>query len=193
MLPAMRLVAPLAAGFGLAIACGGSVGGDLTKDGGSGGGISGSGGSTAGTGGWAAFGGTGGTGFGGVGGKDAGLGGSGGYVDPGCPDAAPPPPMKECDPFAKPTGCPGGEACYPFVQYPQKKCDQEIFGTFCAPGGTGKQGDPCGGSLCAGGHVCVITGVGTQCVQLCPLTGEDGCPAGLFCVPIDVEGFGGCF
>ena len=85
------------------------------------------------------------------------------------------------------------EGCYPYVQYPSGKCDKEQFGTFCAPGGTGKQGDPCGGSLCASNFVCVITGVGTQCVQLCPLVGDDKCPNGLFCVPIDVEGYGGCF
>lgn len=193
MLAPMRGIVFVAAGFGLAVACGGTVGGDVVPDGGAGtGGIAGFGGSGGGFGGFSAFGGVGGGGFGG-GVTDSGFGGSGGYVDPGCPDAAPPPPMKECEPFATPTGCPTGEACYPFVQYPAKKCDQEVYGTFCAPAGSGKQGDPCGGNLCAANHVCVITGVGTQCVQMCPLTGEDGCPPGLFCVPIDVQGFGGCF
>jgi hypothetical protein len=124
--------------------------------------------------------------------SDAGAGGSAGFVDPGCPDAAPPPPDYQCQPFENPTGCPFGEACYPWVDYPTGPCDHEEFGTICAPAGIGGQGDPCTG-LCAAGHVCVITGQGTQCVQLCQLIGEDNCPAGLFCVPIDVEGFGGCF
>ncbi len=201
MLPAMRdgLVGAVLL---LATACGGSVGSDGTGGthgvggfGGSGGfgGTSGFGG-TGGTGATGGFGGTGATGgFGGTGGT-GGSGGTGGYIDPGCPDAGPPPPpLNECDPFASPTGCAAGEGCYPYVQYPSGKCDKEQFGTFCAPGGTGKQGDPCGGSLCASNFVCVITGVGTQCVQLCPLVGDDKCPPGLFCVPIDVEGYGGCF
>ena len=168
--------------------CGGSVGETSPGQGGSGG----SGGLSGGSGGLGGFGGFG--GFGGTGGHSGGTGGgSGGFIDPGCPDAAAPPPDLECDPFKKPTGCPPNEACYPFVQYPAGKCAKEIHGTRCSPAGTGTQGDPCGGSLCAANHVCVITGRGTQCVQLCPLKGADGCPKGLFCVPIDVEGFGGCF
>lgn len=129
----------------------------------------------------------------------AGSGGSGGatvdsgYVDPGCPDAPVAEPVRECDPFSVPSGCSFGDACYPFVSYPSGVCDQETFGTFCLPPGTGQQGDPCAGEPCAGGFVCVVTGQGNQCVQLCPLQGEDGCPPGLFCVPVDVEGFGACF
>ncbi len=175
----------------MALACGGSVGGDGTGDaglGGSGGLIGiGGGGTGGGFGGFAAFGGS--------GGGSGGLvtGGTGGYVDPGCPDAAPPPKIEECDPFANPTGCGPGEGCYPFVQYPQQKCDKEQFGTICAPAGSGKQGEPCGGELCAAGFVCVVTGVGTQCVKICKLSGASSCPPGLFCVPVDVEGIGGCF
>lgn len=191
MLRSMRTtLLPLAA---LAlIACGGSVGGDNRPDGGFGaaGGFGGVGGSSAGGGfgGFAAFGGTG----GGLGGS-GGTGGTGGYIDPGCPDAAPPPKIEECDPFANPTGCGPGEGCYPTVQYPQFKCDQEVFGTICAPAGTKTQGQPCGGELCAAGFVCVVTGLGTQCVKICKLEGASSCQPGLFCVPIDVEGIGGCF
>jgi hypothetical protein len=179
----------------VAVACGGSVAGDPNGTGGAGG--TGAGGTGA-TGGTIPIGGTGGTPItGGTGGKDAGkdakTGGTGGtYVDPGCPDAAPPPPIKDCDPFGVNT-CKSGEACYPFVQYPSKPCEQEIFGAICAPVGNGVQGDPCGASNCAGGFVCVVTGQGTECVQLCDLFGAAKCPQGLFCVPIDVEGIGGCY
>lgn len=178
----------------LGLACGGAIGADGDGDGGPGGGAGGTGAtggwSFGGTGGSGAFGGSGGAGFGGTGGA---TGGTGGFIDPGCPDAAAPPPTKECEPFATPTGCPAGQGCYPFVQYPSGPCEKEQHGTFCAPGGTGKQGDPCGGELCAIGHVCVVTGVGTQCVKMCSPTGPSSCPPGLFCVPVDVEGIGGCF
>lgn len=117
------------------------------------------------------------------------------YVDPGCPDAEAPPPQLECDPYDQGNGdCQPGDGCYIFVQYPDEPCEQEIYGSYCAPPGPGDQGDPCGGAQdCGVGHVCVVTGAGTQCVQLCPLTGPSGCPDGLTCEAIDVEGFGGCF
>lgn len=114
------------------------------------------------------------------------------YYDPGCPDAAPPPVTEECDSFAKPTTCPGGEGCYPFVQYPSGPCQQELYGTVCRAVGIGHQGDPCGGGDCAAGFVCVVTGAGDQCVQLCHLGGAKDCPSGLVCVPIDSNGYGGC-
>lgn len=193
----LRGFGSVVAGIGLAVACGGSTStdGDGTGGAGSGGGGAGGMGATGGTIVTGGFGGIGATG--GIGGKDAGkdakTGGTGGtYVDPGCPDAPPPPPIKDCDPFG-PNTCKQGEACYPFVQYPSKPCEQEIFGAICAPVGTGKQGDPCGAQNCAGGFVCVVTGQGTECVQLCDLFGAAKCPPGLFCVPIDVEGIGGCY
>jgi hypothetical protein len=116
------------------------------------------------------------------------------YVDPGCPEAGPPVTDYRCDPYNQPNGtCSGGQACYIFVQYPQKPCDQEIYGSLCVTAGSGQQGDPCGGTQqCAGGFVCVIAGSGTQCVELCKLSGQDGCPAGLVCEAIDIDGFGGC-
>lgn len=183
----------IAVGLGVALAgaCGGSVEGSRESVGGTGGLVGGGGGGT---------GGTGGTHLGGTGGKDAGkdakpdskTGGTGGYVDPGCPDAEPPPPQIECDLF-DPSTCPPELACYPYVQYPSGPCDFEVYGTVCTVPGTGKQGEPCGSTNCAAGFVCVITGQGTECVQLCNLVGPDNCPEGLFCVPIDVEGVGGCY
>jgi hypothetical protein len=116
------------------------------------------------------------------------------YVDPGCPDAGPPLTNYMCDPFNQNNGnCMFGDGCFIFVQYPQEPCGQEIYGAVCSPAGPGGQGDPCGGFPdCGGGFVCVVSGAGNQCVQLCPLTGKDGCAPGLSCEPIDVEGFGGC-
>src|SRR5262245_2629559 len=116
------------------------------------------------------------------------------YTDPGCPDAPPPIYDYQCDPYNQFNGdCASGEACYIYVDYPSDPCGQETYGSICSAAGFGQQGDPCGSPLdCAAGLVCVVTGSGTQCVHLCPLTGQDGCPEGLVCEPIDVEGFGGC-
>jgi hypothetical protein len=115
-------------------------------------------------------------------------------VDPGCPDQPPPIEDFQCDPYNQFNGdCASGEACYIFVDYPSEPCGQEIYGAYCFLEGSGGQGAPCNGGLdCQAGHVCVITGSGTQCVQLCNLFGNDGCPPGLLCEAIDVEGFGGC-
>jgi hypothetical protein len=116
------------------------------------------------------------------------------FMDPGCGDPLPPLQDFQCDPYDQFNGdCMAGEGCYIYVQYPSEPCGQEIYGALCLPAGMGEQGASCsGGQQCAPGHVCVITGSGTQCVHLCSLTGKDGCPPGLVCEPIDVEGFGGC-
>ena len=154
--------------------------------------------------------GSGGTGTGGAGSwrRDGGAGGpqDGGtevprdvrsdYVEPDCPDAAPLPVRIECDLSAAYSGCPSGQACYPYVFYPDSDddCAQEQYGTTCAPEGDGVQGDPCTGASCAGGHSCVLTGQGTQCVELCDVFGENTCPPGYLCLPIDVQpGVGGCY
>lgn len=131
---------------------------------------------------------------GGTGGFDAGHDAFDEYHDPGCPDAGPPLTQFMCDPYHQFNGdCQPGEGCYIFVQYPMEPCGQEIYGSACAPVGPGQQGDPCGGAQdCGAGFVCVVSGSGTQCVQLCPLMGEDNCPPGFVCEPIDVQGFGGC-
>lgn len=123
---------------------------------------------------------------------DGGIDATSDYVDPGCPDAAPPIEEFFCDPYEQ-TGCQPGEGCFIFVDYPSEPCGPETYGSFCLLEGFGSQGDPCFGAQdCQGGFTCVITGSGTQCVQLCALEGEDGCAAGLVCEAIDVEGFGGC-
>ncbi len=46
------------------------------------------------------------------------------FVDPGCPDAPPPPTEYKCDPF-NPTACKAGEGCYPYVIYPTEPCEHE--------------------------------------------------------------------
>jgi hypothetical protein len=114
------------------------------------------------------------------------------FVDPGCPDKPPPILDFQCDAYNQNNGdCPPGDGCYISVDYPDEPCQQEVYSTFCMPAGLGQQGDSCNQG-CAAGHVCVVTGSGTQCVKLCPLKGNDDCPPGLVCEPIDVEGFGGC-
>lgn len=180
----------------LAVAgCGGSVANVSGSGGAAGFGAAGGAGATGGTGGTGGFGAFG--GFDGGPPSDSGPDGvvdaTSDYYDPGCPDAAPLPVDNECDLFHQPGGCPAGEACYPYVDYPTEPCQQERYGTLCAMPGTGGQGDPCPGQGCAMGFVCVITGNGTQCVQDCSLSGPNTCPQGLLCEPIDVKGYGGCF
>jgi hypothetical protein len=133
---------------------------------------------------------------------DGGTGGFGGgpidaqpdYTDPGCPDAGAPMTMFMCDPYNQNNGdCPPAEGCYIFTDPPETPCAQEVYGASCEHQGSGQQGTPCGGSEgCAAGFTCVVSGSGNQCVQLCELQGDTGCPNGLVCNPIDVQGFGGC-
>jgi len=118
------------------------------------------------------------------------------YDEPECPDAAPPPIERWCDPFEPHADCPAGEACYPFVEYPDPNddCAQERYGTICAPEGYGVQGTPCEAGDCAAGYICVLTGQGTQCLQMCDTYGENTCPPGFFCEQIDIQpGLGGCY
>jgi hypothetical protein len=127
-------------------------------------------------------------------GGDAGPDGFDAWVDPPCEDTPPPIEDFACDPYDQDNGdCLDGEGCFIFVEYPPDVCSQEIFGSVCLPEGPGEQGDSCAGPTdCQGGYVCVVTGSGNQCVEFCNLEGESGCPPGLVCEPIDVEGFGGC-
>lgn len=118
------------------------------------------------------------------------------YVDPGCPDAEPPPPIAECDPFASPTGCEAGLACYPFVERPGGDgCDFERFGAICMPPGQVQAGERCGASYgwCDAGLLCVVGALsGARCLQLCDPFGPETCSGGLVCSPVDVEGYGVC-
>jgi hypothetical protein len=116
------------------------------------------------------------------------------FVDPGCPPVVTRPPVDECDPLEEPSGCPAGESCFPFVDYPSGPCEVERFGAICLLAGPGTQGDSCARDACAADHICVSTGRGTQCARLCALAADAPkvCAPGLLCLPIDIEGFGGC-
>jgi hypothetical protein len=116
------------------------------------------------------------------------------FVDPGCPPASDLPSINECDPLAAASGCPQGESCFPYVDYPSGPCEVERYGTICLPAGPGTQGDSCANQACAADHICVSTGRGTQCARLCglELDAPRVCAPGLLCLPIDIEGFGGC-
>lgn len=118
------------------------------------------------------------------------------FVDPGCPDAEPPPPELECDPLATPTGCDSGLACYPFIERPGGEgCDFEQFGATCLPPGSVQVGERCGGDFgwCDAGLLCVVGALsGARCLKLCDPYGPNTCSAGLICAPVDVEGYGVC-
>ena len=172
-------------GLGCA-ACGGEVSTSADR-GGSGG--------TAGNGALTATGGSGGTNLYVDAGAHTDLDGSS-YVDPGCPDAAPPAPYYECDPLAAVDQCPSGLGCYAFLDYPTGEgCGQAQYGAVCLTPGTGQQGDTCGqdGVTCAPGYMCVVgSKPGARCMKMCPLDRTPDCPAGLVCGETDVEGIGVC-
>lgn len=111
-----------------------------------------------------------------------------------CPDTPPRAVRYDCDPWAEQSGCGPSEACYPLVDYPNGPCEVERFGAECRPAGAGSHGEACDARGCAAGHVCVSTRRGTYCSQTCAFnTGvPSGCPAGLLCQPIDIDGFGAC-
>lgn len=115
------------------------------------------------------------------------------FEDPGCEEDLAPIVEMDCDPFDPVASCDSGQACRPFVQYPSSPCEPERFGSRCEWPGTGQQGDACGLEACAAGLLCVATGQGTQCAQVCPLPSASGCAPGLVCGSIDIEGIGTCF
>lgn len=116
------------------------------------------------------------------------------FEEPGCPPRDERPDMVDCDPFADTPQCGEGMSCFPFVSYPSGPCEVERFGAMCLPAGSGTQGDSCARERCAADHICVSTGRGTQCALLCSLASGSAnvCAPGLLCMPIDIEGFGGC-
>ncbi len=118
------------------------------------------------------------------------------YADPGCPDAGPPSQVDACDAFSATPTCPLGEGCYPFVTHPfGDGCGAQSFGTQCEVEGLGRQGADCedGDSDCASGFLCVVgSQPGKHCVQLCHMDDPNGCPRGMICGELDVEGYGVC-
>ena len=116
------------------------------------------------------------------------------YEAPSCPPTPPPPVNVECDPLADDPGCPSGQSCFPFVDYPTSPCEVERYGARCAPAGSGVQGQSCADTPCAADYICLSTGRGTMCARLCGLSPDapDVCDPGLLCLPVDIEGFGGC-
>jgi len=116
------------------------------------------------------------------------------FEDPGCPPVQAPPARNDCDPLAGSSSCPVGQSCFPFVRYPTGPCEVEQYGTTCLPSGPGTQGDSCSSQACAAEHICISTGRGTQCARICSFAqgAENVCAPGLLCLPIDIDGFGGC-
>lgn len=116
------------------------------------------------------------------------------FEDPGCPPVAAPPADQQCDPLATGSSCPAGQSCFPFVRYPTGPCEVEQYGTTCLPSGPGTQGVSCAREACAAEHICISTGRGTQCARICSFAegAANVCAPGLLCLPIDIEGFGGC-
>jgi hypothetical protein len=123
-------------------------------------------------------------------GRDAGLTDAR-YVDPGCASRPKVAGIEECDPFT-PSSCGPGARCSPYVSY-GTGCQAEEIGTRCEVAGVGVQGDDCASDPCAPGYVCVSAGAGFECARLCQLHGgTTGCPPGLLCAPLDVDGFFVC-
>jgi hypothetical protein len=115
------------------------------------------------------------------------------FDDPGCPEKIEPLVEETCSPFDSAGTCIGDWGCYPYVDYPSSPCEPERFGTRCEPAGSGVQGDDCRAEGCAPGFLCVASGQGTLCAELCPLPGPNTCAAGLICGSVDIQGFGVCF
>jgi hypothetical protein len=114
------------------------------------------------------------------------------FQEDACPPASPPPPEIHCDPLG--TGeCPSGTACFPFPPQGHDPCHPGPYVMECAQAGRGTQGMACGdGSWCEGGHVCAVTGRGTQCLRLCRPGSIGVCPEGMVCGRLDIPELGGC-
>ena len=131
---------------------------------------------------------------------DAGMGGThtGGqpystYAATGCPDAATPAVITNCDLFSSVSGCPDGQACFPTIRSTANPCQPEQYAYVCSFAGNGTQWDDCSRSNdCAQGYVCVVTNTGTKCQKMCSLSDTTSCSPGMFCDPIDVAGVGTC-
>lgn len=102
--------------------------------------------------------------------------------------------MYDCDPFRPTATCPPGQACYPFIEYPEGRCGREVYRAVCLPAGTTPVDGFCtGGEACEPGSACFVTGAGNRCLRLCRLDGgEPRCPRGQVCEPTDLPDFGAC-
>lgn len=116
------------------------------------------------------------------------------FREDACPGPRPTPMRAyECDPFSQ-RGCPSGEGCYAFIEYPQARCGSETYRAQCFASGGTPQGQFCrGGSECSPGSGCFVTGAMNRCLRLCRIDGTgDPCPRGTVCEPTDLPDFGAC-
>ena len=112
-----------------------------------------------------------------------------------CPgDAAAGERMYNCDPFNPTVGCPDGQACYPYIEYPMGVCGHEIYHADCTPVGSTPIDGFCNtGIECGPGLTCFVTGSGNRCLALCRIDGSPPqCPRGRVCEPTDDPDFGAC-
>lgn len=118
------------------------------------------------------------------------------YVEPECPDVAPPPPEEECDPLVE-NDCGEGFACRPYLIYPNgERCGDPQYGSLCQFAGQSEQGDPCADGInsCAAGYMCILGAAGgKRCARICKPTIDHMCPGGLICGLTDVQGYGVCY
>lgn len=116
------------------------------------------------------------------------------YREDACPGPRPAP-MRDyaCDPFGR-GGCPPGEGCYAFIEYPTARCGSETYRARCLPAGSAPPGRFCtSGTDCAPGSGCFVTGAMNRCLRLCRVDGSgDPCPRGAVCEPTDLPDFGAC-
>ncbi|MEZ4393879.1 MAG: hypothetical protein R3A48_22630 [Polyangiales bacterium] len=116
------------------------------------------------------------------------------FREDACPGPRPAPMRAyECDTFAQ-TGCPAGEGCYAFIEYPSERCGSETYRARCFAAGSTAAGRFCqSGSECAPGSGCFVTGAMNRCLRLCRLDGAgEPCPRGSVCEPTDLPDFGAC-
>ena len=116
------------------------------------------------------------------------------FREDACPGTNPPAQrMYTCDPLGT-GGCPSGQGCYAFIEYPTVRCGSEIYRAECFDVGTTAPGEFCrSGTDCAQGSGCFVTGAMNRCLPLCALDGtEPRCPRGSVCEPTDLPDFGAC-
>jgi hypothetical protein len=116
------------------------------------------------------------------------------FRDPPCPTPRPAPQRAyECDPLRQ-LGCAVNQGCYVYVDPATERCGVETYRARCFREGTHGQGQFCtGGSECAVGFSCFVTGAMNRCLRLCRLDGNGTpCERGLVCQPTDLPDFGAC-